>query len=307
MQNYNRVEENGFKSGFAAIIGVPNAGKSTLMNTLIGEKISIVSNRPQTTRNNILSILTTDVFQAVFIDTPGIHSPKDKLGEYMQKCVGSALDGVDIIFFVVDPKLTVSDENKMIIERLSDTKTPVFLIINKVDIVEKPKVLEIINAYSKLRNFAEIIPISALKAQNTDRIFDLLEKYLPHGPMYYSEDMITDQPERQIVAELIREKVLRFMYEEIPHGVAVEINEMKPRNEKLYDVTATIFCDKKSHKSIIIGKDGEMLKRIGTSARHSITALLGSNVYLQLWVKVRETWRNNDTHLRSFGYDNRKV
>ena len=295
-----------FKSGFVTIIGRPNVGKSTLMNCLIGEKISIISNKPQTTRNKIQSILTVEDCQAVFIDTPGIHVPKSKLGEYMIKSVETALNEIDIVLYLVEPTAKIHDGDIRIIERLNQVKTPVFLVINKIDQVPYETLLTIIAKYQEKYSFKEIIPISALKAENTDSLLKSIKQYLPQGPQYFPADMITDQPERQIASEIIREKALMLLEDEIPHGIAVEIMTMKKRSEKdLVDVEATIYCEKDSHKGIIIGKKGSMLKRIGATSRIDIEKLLGSPIYLQLWVKVKKDWRDSDFLLRNFGYNSK--
>ncbi|MCD7777361.1 MAG: GTPase Era, partial [Clostridiales bacterium] len=267
--------ENNFRSGFVSIIGRPNVGKSTIMNLLIGEKIAIMSHRPQTTRNKIRTILTTDDFQAVFIDTPGLHTPKSKLGDYMVKSAENALKEVDIVLYVVEPYEEIKKSDMDIIERLKGIKTPVYLIINKIDTVEKPEVLKVIDAYSKVYDFKEILPFSALKAVNSEELKELIKKGLPEGPKYFPEDMITDQPERQLCAEIIREKALFLLNEEIPHGIAVEVTAMKKREDgDMTDVFANIYCEKNSHKGIIIGKQGAMLKKIGTKARIDIERLL---------------------------------
>lgn len=294
-----------FRSGFVTIIGRPNVGKSTLMNLLIGEKISIVTNRPQTTRNKIRSILTGDDFQIIFIDTPGIHTPTTKLGNFMVKSAYNALNEADAVVYIVEPRGKIHEGDAAILENLAGVKTPVYLVINKVDTVDKPNLLRVMEGYSHAFNFAGIIPLSALTGENTDALLGALKAELPEGPMYFPEDQITDQPERQITAEIIREKALTYLQEEIPHGLAVEITGMKPRSEDedaLVDVGATIFCERDSHKAIIIGKKGEMLKKIGSSARRDIQRLLGSPIYLELWVKVKKNWRDNDFLLKNFGY-----
>ena len=262
---------NDFKSGFVSLIGRPNVGKSTLMNCLIKEKISIISNKPQTTRNKIQSILTKDDFQVIFIDTPGIHKPKSKLGKYMLKSANSTLNEVDIVLFLIEPDKKLGEGDKIILEKLKTIKTPVFLIVNKIDIIEKESLLELINYYRTLYNFAEIIPISAIKDENTDTLLINIKKYLKEGPKYFPDDMVTDQPEKQIISEIIREKMLHLLQEEIPHGIAVEITTMKKRAQKdIVDIDAIIYTEKESHKGIIIGKKGTMLKEIGTRARRDI-------------------------------------
>ena len=282
----------------------PNVGKSALMNRLIGEKIAIISNKPQTTRNRVQSILTKDDFQIVFIDTPGIHKPRHKLGEFMVKSAETTLNEVDAVLMLIEPADRVLEADRLIIEKFSKIKSPVILVINKVDSTDKERVFKVIDNYRKLYDFAEIVPISALEGTNTDELLEVIKKYLPEGPQYFPSDMITDQPERQIAAEIIREKALRLLQEEIPHGIAVEIMEMKKRPEgNMVDVRATIYCEKDSHKGIIIGKHGAMLKKIGTNAREDIQKLLGSPIYLDLWVKVKKDWRDNDFLLKNFGYE----
>ena len=293
-----------FYSGFVSLVGRPNVGKSTLMNRLIGEKIAIISNKPQTTRNRVQSILTKDDFQIVFIDTPGIHKPRHKLGEFMVKSAETTLNEVDAVLMLIEPADRVLEADRLIIEKFSKIKSPVILVINKVDSTDKERVFKVIDNYRKLYDFAEIVPISALEGTNTDELLEVIKKYLPEGPQYFPSDMITDQPERQIAAEIIREKALRLLQEEIPHGIAVEIMEMKKRPEgNMVDVRATIYCEKDSHKGIIIGKHGAMLKKIGTNAREDIQKLLGSPIYLALWVKVKKDWRDNDFLLKNFGYE----
>ena len=297
-----------FQSGFVSLVGRPNVGKSTLMNHFIGEKIAIISNKPQTTRNKITSILTKEHFQCVFIDTPGIHKPKHKLGEYMVKSAENALNEVDVVLMLIEPTERVLEMDKYVIERLKNVKTPVVLVINKIDTIEKQKLLKVIDQYRQIYDFAEVVPISAIKGQNTESLLHVIEKYLPEGPQYFPEDMVTDQPERQIVAEIIREKALHLLEDEIPHGIAVEITSMKKRpNKNLVDVEATIYCEKESHKGIIIGKQGSMLKKIGSRARKDAERLLGSPIYLQLWVKVKKDWRDSDFLLKNFGYDTKKI
>ena len=299
---------NEFFSGFVSIIGKPNVGKSTLMNCLIGEKISIISDKPQTTRNKILTIMTGENYQAVFIDTPGIHNPKSKLGEYMIKSVDTSLNEIDVVMYVIDPTERVTAVDSEILKKLAAINTTVLLVINKIDTLEKSKLLEIIDKYQNLYDFNEILPISALKADNTDKLIQTIVKYLPEGPKYFPEDMITDQPERQIISEIIREKALIYMQDEIPHGMAVEIMSMKERkNKELIDIEATIYCEKDSHKGMIIGKKGAMLKRIGTAARLDSQSLLGIPVNLQLWVKVKKDWRDSDFMLKSLGYNSKDI
>lgn len=293
-----------FKSGFVTLIGRPNVGKSTLMNQLIGQKIAITSKKPQTTRNRIQTVYTdTDRGQIVFLDTPGIHKAKNKLGEYMVTVAERTLQDVDVIVWLVEPSTFIGAGEQHIAEQLRKSNLPVILVINKTDTVKKEEVLLFIDAYRKLLDFAEIIPASALHGDNTDTIIDMIFKYLPYGPMFYDEDTITDQPERQIVAELIREKALHALNEEIPHGIAVSIDQMKKRKgRKMFDIDATIICERDSHKGIIIGKQGAMLKKIGTNARYEIEHLLDAKVNLKLWVKVKKDWRDSDYMIKNFGY-----
>ena len=292
------------KSGFVALIGRPNVGKSTLMNTLIGQKIAITSDKPQTTRNKIQTVYTDERGQIVFEDTPGIHKAKTKLGEYMVGVVRHTLKDVDIILWIVEASTFIGQSDMQIAENLRSLEKPVVLAINKTDkLKSKEAVLEIIEKYSKLLEFTEIIPLSALKANNTDRLLDILYKYLPEGPLYYDEDTLTDQPLRQRAAELIREKALRYLSDEIPHGIAVEIVKMKNRTKTLVDIEADIICERESHKAIIIGKSGSMLKKIATMARKDIENLMDISVNLKVWVKVRKDWRDSDIQMRNFGYN----
>ena len=292
------------KSGFVALIGRPNVGKSTLMNTLIGQKIAITSDKPQTTRNKIQTVYTDERGQIVFEDTPGIHKARTKLGEYMVGVVRHTLKDVDIILWIVEASTFIGQSDMQITENLKSLEKPVVLAINKTDkLKSKEAVLEIIEKYSKLLEFTEIIPLSALKANNTDRLLDILYKYLPEGPLYYDEDTLTDQPLRQLAAELIREKALRYLSDEIPHGIAVEIVKMKNRTKTLVDIEADIICERESHKAIIIGKAGSMLKKIATMARKDIENLMDISVNLKVWVKVRKDWRDSDIQMRNFGYN----
>ncbi|MDE6621067.1 MAG: GTPase Era [Lachnospiraceae bacterium] len=291
-----------YKSGFVALIGRPNVGKSTLMNCLIGQKIAITSKKPQTTRNRIQTVYTSDEGQIVFVDTPGIHKAKNKLGNYMVNVAEHSLREVDVILWLVEPTDYIGAGEQHIIEQLKKVKTPIILVINKIDMVKKEQLLGYIDAYRKQLDFAEIVPVSALQKDNTDVLVAQIMKYLPYGPAFYDEDTITDQPTRQIVAELIREKVLRSIDEEIPHGVAVTIESMK-YGKKIVDINATIICEKDSHKGIIIGKGGLMLKKIGSLARPEIEELLEQHVNLQLWVKVKKDWRDSDFLIKNFGYD----
>ncbi len=299
---------NKFYSGFVSLIGRPNVGKSTLINCITGEKIAIISNKPQTTRNKIQAIITRDDFQVIFIDTPGIHNPKSKLGNYMVKSAETTLNEVDILLYLVEPYDKINDMDIEIIKKLSKVKTPVFLIINKIDTIEKSNILKIIDKYRQLFDFKEIIPISAAKGKNTEELLNTVKNYLPEGPRFFPDDMVTDQPERQIVSELIREKALYLLQDEIPHGIAVEITAMKKReNKELVDIDATLYCERESHKRIIIGKSGSMLKKIGTNARVDIERLLGSPINLQIWVKVKKDWRNSNFLLKNFGYDSKNI
>lgn len=300
-----KMKQN-FKSGFVTIIGRPNVGKSTLMNRLIGQKIAITSNKPQTTRNRIQTVYTdSEKGQIVFLDTPGIHKAKNKLGEYMVNVAERTLSEVDVVLWLVEPTNFIGAGEQHIIEQLKKINTPVILIINKVDTVEKEKILEYIDTYRKVYDFEEIIPTSALRGQNMDDVIDSIFKYLPYGPQYYDEDTVTDQPERAICAEIIREKALHALNDEVPHGIAVSIEQMKTRKSKkniIVDIEATIVCERDSHKGIIIGKQGSMLKKIGTNARYEIERLLGNKVNLNLWVKVKKDWRDSDFLIKNFGY-----
>lgn len=299
---------NSTKSGFVTLIGRPNVGKSTLMNQLIGQKIAITSNKPQTTRNRIQTVYTDERGQIVFLDTPGIHKAKNKLGEYMVKVAESTLNEVDAVLWLVEPTTFIGAGERHIAEQLKRVKTPVILIINKIDTVKKEEILLFMDAYRKIYDFAEIVPVSALKGVNSDTLLEVIYKYMPYGPMFYDEDTITDQPERQIVAELIREKALKCLDEEIPHGIAVAIEQMKYRKEgKLVDIDATIVCERDSHKGIIIGKGGAMLKKIGSAARYEIEHLLDTQVNLKLWVKVKKDWRDSDFLMKNFGYDKKEI
>lgn len=294
---------NNYKSGFVTLIGRPNVGKSTLMNRLIGQKIAITSNKPQTTRNRIQTVYTCDEGQIIFLDTPGIHKAKNKLGEYMVSVAERTLKEVDVILWLVEPSTFIGAGEQHIAEQLRSVKTPVFLVINKIDTVEKAEILKFIAAYKDIVDFAEIIPVSALKGENMDDLLQAMMKYLPTGPQYYDEDTITDQPERQIVAEMIREKALRNLSDEIPHGIAVAIDRMHERpNGGIIDIDATIVCERNSHKGIIIGKQGAMLKKIGSQARADMEALLDCKVNLKLWVKVKKDWRDSDFLIKNFGY-----
>jgi GTP-binding protein Era len=291
------------KSGFVSIIGRPNVGKSTLLNQVIGQKIAIMSDKPQTTRNKIQGVYTTDNSQIVFIDTPGIHKPKHRLGDFMMKIAQNTLKEVDIILFVVNAAEKLGKGDEFIIERLKQTKKPVFLVVNKIDQVHPDALMAFIDQYRQLYPFQEVVPISALEGNNMSTLLDVLEKYLPEGPQYYPSDHVTDHPEQFIITELIREKVLHLTMEEIPHSIAVIIDSLEKRGEggAVY-VAATIVVERSSQKGIVIGKQGRMLKEIGQRARHDIEALLGSKVFLELWVKVQKDWRNRMTQLRDLGF-----
>lgn len=299
-------ENSAHKSGFVTLIGRPNVGKSTLMNRLIGQKIAITSNKPQTTRNRIQTVLTTEQGQIVFLDTPGIHKAKNKLGNYMVNVAEHTMDEVDVILWLVEPTDYIGAGERHIIEQLKKTKTPVILVINKIDTVKKEAILGFIDAYRKELDFSEIVPVSALKGNGTDDLIQSIFKYLPYGPAFYDEDTITDQPMRQIVAELIREKALRLLEDEIPHGIAVSIESMKEKGS-LCHIEATIVCERDSHKGIIIGKGGAMLKKIGSQARPEIEEMLEMQVNLQLWVKVKKDWRDSDFLMKNFGYNPKDI
>lgn len=291
------------KTGFVALIGRPNVGKSTLMNRLIGQKIAITSNKPQTTRNRIQTVYTDERGQIIFLDTPGIHKAKNKLGEYMVNIAQKTLEDVDVVLWLVEPSTYIGAGEKHIIEQLKKCRKPVILVINKVDTIEKTEVIKFIDTYRKEMDFSEIIPVSALKGVNTDDLTESIFKYLPYGPMFYDEDTVTDQPMRQIVAELIREKALRCLSDEIPHGIAVTIEVMKEREDySMWDIEATIVCERDSHKGIIIGKGGAMLKKIGSAARFEIERMMEQKINLKLWVKVRKEWRDSELMMKNFGY-----
>lgn len=297
-------QESNFHSGFISIIGRPNVGKSTFLNRVIGQKIAIMSDKPQTTRNKIQGVLTRENSQMIFIDTPGIHKPKHKLGEFMMKVAKNTLREVDLIMFMVNAEEKIGKGDEFILEMLSETKTPVFLVINKIDKIHPDELMEIIESYKNRFEFAEIVPISALEGNNVENLLQSIEKYLPEGPQYYPSDQVTDHPERFIISELIREKVLHLTREEIPHSIAVVIEKIRrdEENENLIHVHATIMVERDSQKGIVIGKRGALLKEIGTLARKDIEMLLGSKVYLELWVKVQKDWRNKSAYLRDFGY-----
>ncbi|KMT21657.1 GTPase Era [Clostridium cylindrosporum] len=292
-----------FKSGFVTIVGRPNVGKSTLMNNIVGEKLSIISNKPQTTRNKIQTILTKDDYQIVFVDTPGIHKPRHKLGEYMVNVAENTLNEVDVVLFLTTPEKKIGPGDRYILEQLKRARSSVFLVINKVDTVNHTQIAQTIKSYTDEYEFEHVIPISAMKDKNVDTLLGLIVDKLPTGPMYYPEDMITDQPERFIVAEIIREKMLHSLKDEVPHGTAVEVMIMKKDDKKdLYHINATIYCEKDSHKSIIIGKAGTMIKQIGEKSRKDIEKFVDAKVFLELWVKVKKDWRDSVATLKTLGY-----
>lgn len=293
--------KNKFKSGFCAIIGMPNVGKSTLLNTIAGQKIAIISDKPQTTRNKILAVYSTAEEQIIFTDTPGIHNPHNKLGEYMVKMANDSMRDTDVILFVVDASKGIRDMEREIAENIGKIKIPCILVINKVDMVRKEKLLPMIADYSSMNDFEAIIPISAKNNDGVDRLLDRISDNLEEGPMFYDKDTVTDQPERAIAAEIIREKMLWLLDKEVPHGIAIEVTGMKEKNN-ITNINATIYCEKKTHKGIIIGKNGEMLKKIGTLARGDIEKMLDKKVYLELWVKIKTDWRNSDFLIKNFGY-----
>ena len=302
------MENKNFKSGFVTLIGRPNVGKSTLMNHLIGQKIAITSKKPQTTRNRIQTVYTCEQGQIVFVDTPGIHKAKNKLGEYMVNVAERTLSEVDVILWLVEPTTFIGAGERHIAEKLKKTKTPVILVINKIDTVKRDEILLFIDTYRKICDFAEIVPASALKGQNLQEVIDVIFKYLPYGPQFYDEDTVTDQPMRQIASEMIREKALRSLDEEIPHGIAVYIDRMEERKGgHIMDIDATIVCERDSHKGIIIGKGGAMLRKIGSLARKDIEEMLEMQVNLKLWVKVKKDWRDSDFLIKNFGYDKKDI
>lgn len=291
-----------FKSGFAVIIGRPNVGKSTLLNRVLGRKIAIMSDKPQTTRNKIQGVYTTDTVQIVFLDTPGLHKPKSKLGDYMVRTAVGALEGVDLVLWLVDATDPDDPGEKYVLDLLRDVHTPIFLVINKIDKIKKEECLPLIDRYRRLHEFAEIVPISALEGTNVDRLLELMTSYLPEGPLYYPPGQVTDHPESFVCAELIREKVLHLTREEVPHSIAVVVEEMKTSENGVVTVRATIYTERESQKGILIGKGGAMLKEIGRLARLEMEQLFGSKMFLDLWVKVKKDWRNSEAALRSFGY-----
>lgn len=296
-----RNNKNKFKSGFAAIIGMPNVGKSTLLNAIAGQKIAIISDKPQTTRNKILAIHTTDTEQIIFTDTPGIHKPHNKLGEFMVNAANETMQDTDVLLFVVDATRKIQDTERAIAKNIAKTGLPCILIINKVDLVKKDNLLPLIADYSCLHEFESIIPISAKNKDGMELLIQDICEHIPEGPRFYDEDMVTDQPEKQIAAEIIREKMLWLLDKEVPHGIAIEITKMQEK-DKITNIYATIFCEKATHKGIIIGKNGEMLKKIGTLARGDIEKMLDKKAYLELWVKVKSDWRNSDFLIKNFGY-----
>ncbi|MFR5266025.1 GTPase Era [Clostridium sp.] len=291
-----------FKSGYVTIVGRPNVGKSTLLNLLMGEKLSIVSNKPQTTRNNIQTILTGEDHQIIFVDTPGIHKPKHKLGEYMVNSAKESIKEVDLVLFLTTPEGELGRGDKFIIEQLKNQKAPVIFVLNKIDEGTQDKIAETLVQYSKEYDFAEIIPISAMKGKNTDKLLELMIKYLPEGPKYYPEDMITDVQERFVVSEIVREKALRNLSDEVPHGIAIDIIQMKQDKNGKWNIEVDLICEKESHKGIIIGKGGQKLKKIGEASRYEIEKFLRAKVNIKIWVKVRKEWRDNNMLLKELGY-----
>lgn len=293
-----------YQSGFIAIVGRPNVGKSTLMNALVGEKVAIVSNKPQTTRNRIMGVAMggneKQGWQMVFLDTPGLHSPRTKLGEYMVQTATNALDGIDVLIVMVDAS-AIGPQDRKIIEEMTKQPVPKVLVVNKIDSVKRESVAAVLNTLHDVQ-YDAIVPISAFRGENLEHLTELLTSLLPEGPRYFPDDMITDQPERQICAEMIREKALRYLHEEVPHGIGVEMQAITKLSDKLTEIHATIYCERDTHKRIVIGKQGTMLQRIGTEARVDIEKLLGTKVSLKLWVKVREDWRNRMDDLRTLGY-----
>lgn len=301
--NNKEMNDQAFKSGFISIIGRPNVGKSTFINRVIGQKIAIMSDKPQTTRNKVQGVLTTNHAQYIFIDTPGIHKPKHKLGDFMMKVAQNTLKEVDVILFMVNAEEGFGRGEEFILEKFQTVKTPIFLIINKIDRIHPDKLLTVIESYNEKFQFAEIIPISALEGNNIERLLEVVQKYLPEGPLYYPADQVTDHPERFIITELIREKALHLTREEVPHSLAVVLEKMeKDPGKDMINVMATIIVERDSQKGIVIGKQGKMLKEIGKRARVDIENLLGSKVFLELWVKVQKDWRNKASQLRDYGF-----
>ncbi|MCU6707681.1 GTPase Era [Paenibacillus sp. J5C_2022] len=300
--NTSMNNNDGFRSGFVAIVGRPNVGKSTLMNHVIGQKIAIMSDKPQTTRNKIHGVYTTDELQIVFLDTPGIHKPQSKLGNYMNQSAESALKEVDAVMFLIDASEGLGGGDRYIMEQLKSVHTPVFLVMNKIDKIQPEELLPLITQYKDLYPFAEIVPISALQGNNVNTLLEQLSRYLPEGPQYYPADQVTDHPEQFVCAELVREKILHLTREEIPHSIAVTIEDMRVQDNGVVYIGAVIFVERDSQKGIIIGKRGELLKEVGKGARKDIEALLGSRVFLELWVKVKKDWRNQERVLRDMGF-----
>lgn len=298
------MDNNEYKSGFTALIGRPNVGKSTLMNYIVGQKIAIMSNKPQTTRNKIQGVYTTDAMQIVFLDTPGIHKPQSKLGTYMKNIAEGTLSEVDVILFLIDVSERLGGGDRYIIEQLKNVQTPVFLVMNKIDQVHPEELLPIIDEYKALYDFAQYVPVSALNGNNVNALLEQIGQYLPAGPQYYPEDQVTDHPEQFICAELIREKILHLTREEIPHSIAVYIENMKVENNGVVHIDAVIIVERDSQKGIIIGKKGAMLKEIGMRAREDMERLLGSKIFLQMWVKVQKDWRNKQSVLNDLGFHN---
>ena len=296
------MENTNFRSGFVSVIGRPNAGKSTLINHIVGEKVSIISRKPQTTRNKILAIYQDEESQVVFIDTPGLHTPKNKLGNYMVKAAYSSLADCDLILLIVDGNKGEAALDERIIENLKKANMPVILLINKVDLMKKEGILSLIASFSERYPFETIIPISALKGEGLEDLLIEIKKFMPYGPQYFPDDAVTDQTERQLVSEMVREKILNYLHQEIPHGVAVMVDSMKQRENGGFHIEVTVVCERSSHKMIIIGKKGEMLKRIGSAARHDIETMLGEKCYLDIWVKVKDEWRDNEALIKNFGY-----
>ena len=302
-----KAENTRTKTGFVTFIGRPNVGKSTLMNQIIGQKIAITSNKPQTTRNRIQTVYTDERGQIVFVDTPGIHKAKNKLGEYMVGAAEKTISEVDLICWLVEPTTHLGAAEEHIVEKLKECKTPIVLVINKTDTIKKEEILPVIDCYRKELDFVDIVPVCARNGNNVDDLLDVIFSHLDYGPMYYDEDTVTDQPMRQIAAELIREKALRMMSDEIPHGIAVTIERMTERDNGIFDIDATIICERESHKGIVIGKGGQMLKRIGTSARIEIENLMDTKVNLKLWVKVRKEWRDSELYMKNYGYNSKDI
>ena len=296
------IESNKFKSGFVSIVGMPNVGKSTLLNMIAGQKIAIISDKPQTTRNKILAIYTNKEEQIIFTDTPGIHKPHNKLGEFMVKAANESMSDVDVILFCVDATKPICKTEEDIAKNINNQGVPCILVINKIDLVQKELLLPLIADYSNLHNFDAIVPISAKSGDGLEILLNNIRQYIPYGPKFYYDDMVTDQPEKQIAAEIIREKLLWLLDKEVPHGIAIEIERMK-ENKNVTSINASIYCEKASHKGIIIGKNGEMLKKIGTLARGDIEKMLDKKVYLELWVKVKSDWRNNNNLIKNFGFE----